>query len=114
MLYLKAHEYKPECYIPAPLPHSRLDKILKSEDYDIVKDMSSEKLAQLLDTAIYLQLKPLIELCAATAASTIRGILSIDARVDLETDREETKPSKHCCCPTARRRTREEVLQPGT
>ena len=91
-MYLKAHDYKPESYIPAPLPHSKMDKILDKEDYNIVKELNSEELAQLLDAAIYLQLKPLIELCAATAAASIRGSQPYNARDDLEANREKTGP----------------------
>lgn len=72
--YLKGYDYNPICYIPSPLPHSKIEKIFNDEDYKWINRIKGQdRLAQMLELAIYLQLQPLIELCAATAAASIRG-----------------------------------------
>lgn len=76
MKYLKSHEFNPTCYIPQPLHHSKLEAFLQDEDYKLVsKIQHADKLVNMLEIALHLQLQPLIDLCAATAASSIRGWL---------------------------------------
>ena len=72
--YLKSHDYNPESYLPTPLPHSKLELLLKDEDSKWISKMTPpQKLAQMLELAIHIQLIPLVDLCAAVAAASIRG-----------------------------------------
>jgi hypothetical protein len=72
--YLKSHDYNPDSYIPQPLPHSRIEGYLHEEDYKwVTKIQNAEKLVPMLELALHLQLQPLVDLCAAVAASSIRG-----------------------------------------
>lgn len=73
MEYLKHHVNNPAPPIPTPLPKGDLQQVVSDFDYEFVSSCSQTTLFEIMVTANYLEIPPLLELTQAYIASLMYG-----------------------------------------
>ena len=71
--FLKMHEFDNFTEIPKPLPHCRLDLLIKESDFKWVSELNDKQMVGLFNFSRTLIIEPLFELLAAYMASLCRG-----------------------------------------